>query len=185
LSCICPTAPPGLQTSEPWTAWFGGLAWLTWWEKEISSGLAIYVLRSSDVPWDQLTKWPSVSVYIQPQNTRPCTIIYEGSSEVAKAELFRCRLRLIGFRTSAQRFAPERLSARAESSRSRNPFSRDSCGPICTSCLHFWYESICIFRTEDPVKSIETIAHWVRLQGSALVSYRLRAAHGWQGTQVL
>ena len=27
--------------------------------------------------------------------------------------------------------------------------------------------------TEDPVKSMETIAHSVRLQGSALVSYRL------------
>jgi len=35
------------------------------------------------------------------------------------------------------------------------------------------------YGTEDPVKSIETIAHWVRLQGSALVRYRLRAAHGW------
>jgi hypothetical protein len=37
--------------------------------------------------------------------------------------------------------------------------------------------------TEDPVKSMETIAHSVRLQGSALVSYRLRAAHGWPGNQ--
>jgi hypothetical protein len=37
--------------------------------------------------------------------------------------------------------------------------------------------------TEDPVKSIETIAHSVRLQGSALASYRLRAEHGWQGNQ--
>jgi hypothetical protein len=30
---------------------------------------------------------------------------------------------------------------------------------------------------------METIAHSVRLQGSALVSYRLRAAHGWPGNQ--
>jgi hypothetical protein len=39
--------------------------------------------------------------------------------------------------------------------------------------------------TEDPVKSIETIAHWVRLQGSPLARYRLRAAHGWQGNHAL
>ena len=35
--------------------------------------------------------------------------------------------------------------------------------------------------TGDPVKSIETIAHSARRQGSALVRYRLGAAQGWQG----
>jgi hypothetical protein len=37
--------------------------------------------------------------------------------------------------------------------------------------------------TKNPVKSPKTIAHSVRLQGSSLVSYRLRAAHRWQGNQ--
>jgi len=37
--------------------------------------------------------------------------------------------------------------------------------------------------TEDPVKSPRNIAHLVRLQGFALVSYRLRAPHGWQGNK--
>jgi len=36
--------------------------------------------------------------------------------------------------------------------------------------------------TEDPVKSPRNIAHLVRLQGFALVSYRLRAPHGWRAT---
>jgi hypothetical protein len=33
--------------------------------------------------------------------------------------------------------------------------------------------------TEDPAKSLRTIAHSVRLQGFALVSYRLLTPHGW------
>ena len=35
--------------------------------------------------------------------------------------------------------------------------------------------------TEDPAKSLRTIAHSVRLQGIALVSYRLLTRGGWQG----
>jgi ABC-type lipoprotein export system ATPase subunit len=37
------------------------------------------------------------------------------------------------------------------------------------------------FATEDPVKSPRNIAHLIRLQGHALVSYRRRKPHGWQG----
>jgi hypothetical protein len=33
--------------------------------------------------------------------------------------------------------------------------------------------------TEDPAKSLRTIAHSVRLQGFALVSYRFLTQHGW------
>jgi hypothetical protein len=39
--------------------------------------------------------------------------------------------------------------------------------------------------TEDPVKSMETIAHSVRLQGSALVSYRLQSSTRLAGQPVL
>jgi hypothetical protein len=37
--------------------------------------------------------------------------------------------------------------------------------------------------TEDPVKSLWTIAHLVRLQGFALEGYRLQAPHSWQGNK--
>jgi hypothetical protein len=39
--------------------------------------------------------------------------------------------------------------------------------------------------TEDPVKSMETIVHSVRLQGSALVSYRLPSSTRLAGQPVL
>jgi hypothetical protein len=45
------------------------------------------------------------------------------------------------------------------------------------------YSELAPSDTKDPVKSMGTIAHSVRLQGSALVSYRIRAAHGWPGNQ--
>jgi hypothetical protein len=44
-------------------------------------------------------------------------------------------------------------------------------------------DSIVVLFTEDPVKSLRTIAHLVRLQGFAHVGYRLRAPHGWQGNR--
>jgi len=37
------------------------------------------------------------------------------------------------------------------------------------------YVTFCRLCTEDPVKSLGTIAHSVRLQGFGLVSYKLRA----------
>jgi hypothetical protein len=40
-----------------------------------------------------------------------------------------------------------------------------------------------LFNTEDPVKSLGTIAHSVGLQGFGLVSYRLRAPHSWHSNQ--
>ena len=45
--------------------------------------------------------------------------------------------------------------------------------------------SVFVALTEDPVKGPRTIAHLVRLQGFALVSYRLQTPYDWHGNMPL